>query len=93
MRVALDVRRQRDRAPLRIEHEWQPCRRRHRLRLQQHADEEAVEHRDIQRIALLRNAREQLVERDDVGVGERAGKIVAMVGPVARRVSCRGAAG
>jgi hypothetical protein len=61
----------RDRAPLGIEHERQPGRGQHRFRLKQDARQESVEHRDIERVAVLGHRLQQFVELAHFGIGQR----------------------
>jgi len=54
--VAARVARERDVAALRVEDERQPGRRQHRIGLEQDGGQEAVEHLDVERIEVFRQA-------------------------------------
>ena len=65
-----------DRASVGGEHQRQPFIRGDGARLQQHAREIPVEHRDVHRIAVVGNLREQFVEFVDVLFGQRSFLVV-----------------
>ncbi|MCU0952787.1 MAG: hypothetical protein MUC68_17540 [Burkholderiaceae bacterium] len=66
------VGRQRILPALAVEHERQPARHRHQLRLQQHAHQEAVQHHDVERLLRLRHRGQRLVQCLDLAIVQRS---------------------